>query len=324
MTPRETDGAASGRRPPTRRATTRTEPLIAGNFHARSFRHAWKPFAERSLSHWTTTLVIALALTIYGTFSLLLVNAEAVLNRWESGNLVTVFMQRSVDRNMLMGVGKAIKGRAGVTHLTYVSPKEALIRLKGMMGEEAKLLDELEENPLPYSLEFRVTGHNREQVRALAKEVGTFPGVETVSYDQQWADRLEAVVGLFRYVGNFFSLLLLAAVALIVSNTIKLTIIARRDEMEIMRFLGADDAFIKTPFLYEGALQGLLGASGAVVLTGLLYLGAHGVIGELNRSFGIMLSVEFLSIWQVILLVLVGAALGVAGALLSLARFLEV
>ncbi|MBF0427450.1 MAG: ABC transporter permease [Magnetococcales bacterium] len=329
-----------GNRPPSRRSSQETNSLsntaslpfaqaeghvmATQYFHLRALKCAWRPFADKSLSHWTTTIVIALALTIYGTFSLLLVNANTALNKWEENNLVTVFMQRSVDRDQLVQIGRTIKGYSGVSDLVIIPPKDAITRLKGMMGEEAALLDELEENPLPFSMEFKMVGQDRAQYTAFAKKIGALAGVESVSYDHQWADRLTALVRAIRYIGNILSFLLLAAVALIVSNTIKLTIIARRDEMEIMRFMGADDAFIKTPFVYEGLLQGLLGAAIALLLTGLLYFGARDAIAELGRSLGTMLQLEFLPFSQLGLLVVLGATLGLSGAFISLSRFLDV
>lgn len=306
--------------------TTQTQEYTpsAKYFHLRSLKCAWRPFANKSLSHWTTIIVIALSLTIYGTFTLLLVNANTALDKWEDDNLVTLFMSRTADRNQLISVGKTIKNHANISDLVIISPKEALQRLKTMMGEEAELLDELEENPLPYSMEFKLLGQDRAQVAAIAKKIGALPGVETISYDHQWADRLASLVMAIRYIGNILSFLLLAAVALIVSNTIKLTIIARRDEVEIMRFMGASDLFIKMPFIYEGLLQGLLGAVGALILTGLLYLSVQDVLLELGRTFGILLQLEFLPVSQLGLLVFLGAALGLSGAFISLSRFLDV
>ncbi len=293
-------------------------------FHWRSLKCAWRPFAEKSLSHWTTTMVIALALTIYGTFSLLLVNANTALSKWEENNLITLFMQRSADRNQLIEVGKAIKNHPGVMDLVIISPSKAMERLKNMMGEEAGLLDELDENPLPYSMEFKIAGQTHAQSMELAKKIGTLPAVEAVSYDHQWADRLASLVQTIRYIGNILSFMLLATVALIASNTIKLTIIARRDEIEIMRFMGADDSFIKMPFIYEGLLQGLLGSGGALILTGLLYFGARDAVFKLGQAFGAFLQLEFLPISQLGLLIFLGAALGLSGALISLSRFLDV
>lgn len=297
--------------------------LVSRNFHLRALQRSWRPFSDKSLSHWTTTIVIALALTIYGTFSLVLVNANSALSLWEDENQVTVFMQRGVEREQLLQVGKAIKGHAGVTDLAIIAPKDAVARLKRMMGDEAALLDELEENPLPYSMEFRMSRQDRGRVAALAKEIGAMAGVESISYDQQWAEKVSAVIDAIRYVGNVMSFLLLAAVALIVSNTIKLTIIARRDEVEIMRFLGADDLFIKAPFVYEGLVQGLLGATGALLLTGLLHFGARDVLQALGEAFGVTLYLAFLPWGQLGILILLGAGLGLVGALLSLSRFLD-
>ncbi|MBF0628801.1 MAG: ABC transporter permease [Magnetococcales bacterium] len=299
------------------------DPTVTRNFHARALQRAWRPFADKSLSHWTTTIVIALALTIHGTFALLLVNANSALSQWEDENLVTVFMQRAVEREQLLQVGKAIKGHPGVTDLTIIAPKEAAARLKTMMGDESRLLDELDENPLPYSMEFRLARQDRDRATALAREIGAMPGVESVSYDHQWAQRLAEVIDAIRYLGNVMSFLLLAAVALIVSNTIKLTIIARRDEVEIMRFLGADDAFIRAPFLYEGLLQGMLGAAGALLMTGLLHVGARDVLLKLGQTFGLTLQLSFLPLTQLAVLVLLGALLGLAGAVFSVTRFLE-
>lgn len=312
-------------RKPNKPSATQTEgnPIIAKNFHLRSLKRAWRPFAERSLAHWTTTSIIAITLAIYGAFSLLLVNSNKILNTWDDDNLMTVFMQRSAERNHLILVGKTIKSSAGTSQLTVVSPADALKRLKTMMGNDAGLLAELDENPLPYSIEFKLSGEDPTQAATMAREIGALPGVETVTYDRQWADRLASVISAIRYTGNILSFLLLGAVTLVVSNTIKLTIIARRDEMEIMRFMGADDVFIKTPFIYEGVLQGVIGATGALILTGLLYLSAKEPILNLLHPFGTLFQLEFLPITQLGLLLVIGASLGLSGAFISVSRFLD-
>lgn len=293
------------------------------HFHQRALRQAWRPFADKSLSHWTTTIVMALALTIHGVFVLLMVNANAAMQNWENDNQITVFMQRNADREQILQVGKSIKGQPGVIGLIIVSPKEASGRLKEMMGEEAALLDELDENPLPYSLEFRLARPDRVRASTLAKEISAMPGVESVAYDQQWAQRLSSIIGATRHLGNIISFLLLLAVALIVSNTIKLTIVARREEVEIMRLLGADDAFIQTPFLYEGMLQGVLGAGLSLVLTTLLFFGAQDSFVKLGDSFGLPLQLHFLPVSQLILMVTLGGILGLSGAWLPVYRFLK-
>ena len=331
-------GRAAARR--TGRAATRRvrgvpTPAAEGTtvnrgFHLRALARAWRQFHEGSLSHWTTTTVIALSLTIYGAFALLMANANTALEQWKGDSLITVFMEGSASMNQVAAVRDTIAGQNGVASLRVVSPVEAMGRLKTMLGGEAGLLDNLDENPLPTSIEFRLASgggahdENLAQAEKLAHTLGGWPGVEAVSYDYQWARRLGKVVRMVRYTGLVLSFLLLSAVALIISNTIKLTIIARRDEVEVMRFMGATDAFIKTPFIYEGILQGLLGAVGALILTILLYLGAREATLELGHAFGVLLQLHYLPISQWLVILGLGVALGLAGALLSLSRFLEV
>ncbi len=302
---------------------TEATPAQGGGFHLRALKRAWRQFNEGSLSHWTTTTVIALSLTIYGSFALLLANANSSLERWKGDNLITVFMEAGASVHQLAAVKEMIAGR-NVTGLAIVTPAEAMGRMKSMLGGEAGLLDDLEENPLPTSIEFKLAKGRYMLAEQLAHEIGTWPGVEAVSYDHQWAKRLEEVVRAMRYTGLVLSFMLLTAVALIISNTIKLTIIARRDEVEVMRFMGATDAFIKTPFIYEGVLQGFLGSVGAFLFTFLLYVGARETTVDLGRSFGIHLQLHYLPVSQQLVILALGITLGLVGALISLSRFLEV
>ncbi|MBF0382119.1 MAG: ABC transporter permease [Magnetococcales bacterium] len=297
---------------------------ISKSFQLRSLQRAWNRFHAGSLSHWTTTIIIALSLTIFGAFTLLLSNANTALEQWTGDNLITVFLEENTTIHQMEEIQNRIAQNPGVDQLSVVSPAQAMGRMKNMLGSEAGLLDNLSENPLPYSIEFRLHDKKYEKTANLAFKIGTWLGVEAVSYDQQWAEKLAAVIRTFRFVGSVLTLLLLTAVALIISNTIKLTIIARRDEVEVMRFMGATDSFIKTPFIYEGVLQGLLGAIGALLLTSLLYWGADGATTELGSAFGIFIELHYLQVNQLLLIMALGIFLGLTGALISLSRFLEI
>ena len=265
---------------------------ISKSFQLRSLIRAWNRFHAGSLSHWTTTIIIALSLTIFGAFTLLLSNANTALDNWTGDNLVTVFLEDNASINQMEAIREKISELPGIGQGVVVSPAQAMGRMKNRLGSEAGLLDNLDENPLPYSLEFQLTDKEYEKTADLAYEIGIWSGVEAVSYDQQWAEKLAAVIHSFRFIGTVLTILLLTAVALIISNTIKLTIIARRDEVEVMRFMGATDSFIKTPFVYEGVLQGLFGAIGALIFTILLYWGAEGAAAELGAAFGIFINLK--------------------------------
>ncbi|MBF0622693.1 MAG: ABC transporter permease [Magnetococcales bacterium] len=312
-------------RPPTPKARERiTNPRLA--FHGRAIRRAWRQFHDGSLSHWITTMVIALSLTIYGAVSLVLTNADATLARWQGDNRITVFFKPDATEKQRSEALSAISDELVVDKqdITRVSPDDALVRLKEMLGTEAGLLDELDENPLPHSVNLKLISSDPTMAGNLAKKIAEWSMVEAVSFDHLWAERLAAIIQAFRYGGGAFSFLLLAAVALIVSNTIKLTIIARRDEVEVMRFMGATHMFIKAPFIYEGILQGFLGASGALLLISLLYFGAQQTITDLGTAFGIQLTVQFLPTFQLSIIMGMGIVLGLTGALISLSRFLKV
>ncbi|MBF0371420.1 MAG: ABC transporter permease [Magnetococcales bacterium] len=301
-----------------------SETPAAFKLRGRALKRAWRQFHEGSLSHWITTMVIALSLTIYGVFALILANANTALESWQGENMVTVFFQENLPSEGMIEIQEALSREPMVEGLTLVPPAEALDRLKTMLGTEAGLLEDLGENPLPHSLEFRLVGGHHSAAQALANRLAELNGVEAVSYDRQWADRLSSLIRVFRFTGLCLSFLLLSAVALIISNTIKLTIIARREEVEVMRFMGATDSFIKTPFIYEGIIQGFLGGAGALGLTSLLYIGAKGAALDLGRAFGTQLHLHHLPITQFGIILGLGVLLGLTGAMISVSRFLEV
>lgn len=299
-------------------------PNYGGNFHIRALGRAWSQIKEGSLTHLVTTLIIALSLTIYAIVALVIANANTALTEWRGDNRITVFLQSTASRSQRLAVLKRLSDHPLAGPAAAVTPETALKRLKEMLGTDAGLLDELEENPLPHSLEFTPTRDDPAAASSLAENAARWPGVESVAYDRKWADRLEAIVETAQYGGYVFSALLLTAVALIISNTIKLTIMARRDEVEVMRFMGATDSFIKTPFIYEGMLQGLLGAGASLLLTTLLFLGARSAAADLGAAFGLTLHLHHLPGEQFALIVGLGVLLGLAGALISISRFLKV
>lgn len=295
-----------------------------GGFHRQALRRAWAYFHQGSLSHWVTALIIAVSLTIYGVQALLLSNVETTLTAWQGEHRITVFLKQKADQHVAARLRDWLSQQPGVTAARVTPPREALASLRGMLGSQGRLLDDLPENPLPYAIECQVHGQlPPEQAASLASLSLVRDEVDAVVFDREWMERLAALVEAFRYVALSLSALLLAAVTLIVSNTIKLSIGARRNEIEVMRFVGATDAFIKTPFVYEGLLQGILGAVLALGLVALLQLGGQSALAELGRTFGLRLELGGLPPEQAALILGLGVVLGGLGALISLTRFLE-
>ncbi|MEG3638123.1 permease-like cell division protein FtsX [Magnetococcus sp. PR-3] len=298
-------------------------PKVSGGFHQRAIRQALSQFRSGSMAHWTTIVVIALSLTIYGVFALLITNANMVLEQWRGDNLIAVFLDIHANQNQMDSVYQKLADTPGVIELNAVSPTDALQRMKALLGTEAGLLNGLDENPLPYSLEFKLSTGHEHKIKALAQQATAWEGVDAVTYNRQWVERLDLVVSSVRMGGNVLSFLLLTAVAFIISNTLKLTIVARKDEIEVMRFIGATNGFIKAPFVYEGVFQGVLGAFGALLLMILFHQLAAHAIQNLGNSFGFTLILVPLPWVQSMFILGIGIVLGLIGAMLSTMRFLH-
>jgi cell division transport system permease protein len=207
-----------------------------------------------------------------------------------------------------------------------VSPRAALDRLVRELGPAAESLRGLSEDPLPPSLEVRVPESMRApaSLRALSAELRGTPGVTGVDYGEQAVERLSALARAVRWAGWVAFVVLVGATLIIVSATLQLAIYARREEVEIQKLVGATDRFVQAPFLLEGALQGLAGATLAIA-------GLIAFRQTLSPQLASLLS--FLRLpgaggdvrpWmEALQLALAGAGLGLAGSYLAVHRFLR-
>ncbi|MBF0123813.1 MAG: FtsX-like permease family protein [Magnetococcales bacterium] len=298
---------------------------LSYKFHYRAMRQAWRHLRARVSSYWAVLIVISMALTIHGIFSLLLTNAEAMLVNWQGDNRMIVFVKRDISPQQITHLRDRLARQPQIDAKTIVTvdPDMAMSRLKGMVGSEAALLNDLDGSPLPYTFEFRLTRELSTELNTLAHDMATWPNVDGVTHDRQWAQRLDAILHVFRQAGLVLTVILLSVVGLIIANTIKLTIIARQDEINVMLLMGATRSFIRAPFIYEGVIQGVTGALLAIILTTLLYFGALQEAVRLETAFGLTLPIHFLPLSKLLLLLTMGTLLGLVGALFSLSRFLK-
>jgi len=238
---------------------------------------------------------------------------------------VTVYLEPELGvahvEALRRGLEQRSEGRA-----TYVSPGEAMERLRRELGDLGASLAELPENPLPASLELAVPEARRtpERLAQLARETRALPGVSGVDYGEEAVARLSALAAALRYGGLLgFGIVVLATVV-IVAATLQLAIYSRREEIEIQKLVGATDRFVKAPFLIEGLLQGLLGAVLAVVA---LWAFGKGVGPRLGEAFAFLLSPGMPAWLQprlAVELLACGCALGLGGSFVAVGRFLRV
>ncbi|GIX38568.1 MAG: cell division protein FtsX [Silanimonas sp.] len=235
--------------------------------HRRAFADAWTRLRAAPLASLATLSAVALALLLPLLFGLGLANVLRFAGHLAASGEIAVFLAPGTTADEAEALARRLRERGDVVAVQVRTPEEGLAEFR-QMSDLAGALDLLEANPLPFVLLLSPAGEADSLVAALATE----PGVEGVHHDAAWRARLEAWLGLGRRLVVVLALLLAAGALLVVGNTVRLDLAARRDEIELMQLLGAEDADIRRPMLWFGLLLGLL--SGALALTGALAVGA--------------------------------------------------
>jgi cell division transport system permease protein len=191
------------------------------------------------------------------------------------------------------------------------------------MKHQSSLLDDLEENPLPDAFEIRVQASTQgvPELEVLAKKLQEIQQVEEVEYGQHWIGRFTNILNLFKFASYTMGVLFIIATTLIIANTIRLVLYSRKEEVEIMRLVGATDRFIKMPFYMEGFL---LGAAGGLVGIGTLLAAYEFILAKFQPSLSpALFNVQFISIKHCAAIVFGSMAVGWLGCYLSLKQFLK-
>jgi len=290
--------------------------------HLRHFlRSALAGLRASPLPAALAVLTIATTLVLGGAFGLLVRSMQDVLARVGAEARITAYLAADVDAAAAQALAERARALEGVAAVETVSAARAAERFRAGSPERAALLDALGESPLTGSLEIALAPGRRDAagVARLAQELSTLPGVDEVSDAGDWVEGYGRTIGVMRAVGSGLALVLAAAALVLVASTIRLGLYARRNEIEILTLVGAGRAFVATPFLLEGALEGLAGGLVALaVLFGLWRALLPSVAGGLEPLLG-GASLRFLAPGEMALVVAVGAVLGALGAALSVA-----
>jgi cell division transport system permease protein len=233
------------------------------------------------------------------------------------------YLQPGIDNNGLKGLKQKILALDDVEGLNFIPKQEALNRLKEQMKHQSSLFRNLTQNPLPDSIEIRMTAATEswQKIDTLAAQLEALPQIDEVEYGQRWIGRFIHLFNLFRLAGYAMGALFFMAAIFIVANTIRLVIYSRRDEVEIMRLVGATDNFIKIPFYFQGLIQAALGA---VIGLGMLYLSFFFISANVEQQvLPGLLSLQFIPP-QILGAILLGSMLvGWLGCYISLKQFLK-
>jgi cell division transport system permease protein len=277
--------------------------------------------AQRSASVFNA-LVIGVALSLPAGGYALLSNLSGVAGKISVEPRISIFMRVGAPRGDAQALAARLKTDARIAAVRFVPREEALAELRAT-DELAVLLKELDRNPLPDALVLRAGDPSPASLERLAAELRALPGVEHVQLDAAWARRLAALGGVVRWGLAGLAALLSFGLVAVTFNTIRLQILTQRDEIEVAKLIGATDAYVRRPFLYLGATQGLAGGALALaaVWVGLAILDSQ--VRPLAASYGSQFRLAFLGSGDALVILAFSAILGWLGAWLSVSKHLR-
>ena len=285
------------------------------------FREALLSFRRSALMSMATILSITTILIIVGVFLLISINSSLFLKNLESQLEIVVYLEDNISKAELNNLKSNITSIDGIKEVKFVSKEEAYQRLSKDLGEQKDILSAIEVNPLPASFEIQVK--DPKAIEQIANQIDKFKKVEEVEYGRETAERLLNFTYIFRRAGMLLLALLIFASILIISNIIKITVYARRNEIEIMSLAGATSWFIKWPFIIEGFLQGFISAIFSIIILYNFYFFA---INKMHQAIPFLpLVVDNIDLLPVgIAIVLLGSLVGILGSMFSVGRYLNV
>lgn len=277
-------------------------------------RNRWMSFASIG--------TVTVSLFILGVFLILVTNMTKMASSLESQVQISAYLHDALTDEGRDEVEQMIKDMKSVANVEYVTKETALKILRERLGEQKKILDALgDSNPLPNS--FTVTVKNASDVKKTAVMIADLYGVEEVKYGQDVAANLFDLTHLIRVFGVFLMLLLTCATIFIISNTIRLTVFARRKEIAIMKYVGATDWFIRWPFILEGIGLGFIGGGISAIILRYFYSAVVAKVASTLAFFPMVEQFPFVN-YLTVGIIFAGIFIGILGSTVSLKKFMEV
>jgi len=230
-------------------------------------------FRRRKLTTGVTILIMGSSLLVLAVLTLATLNLGQMLEQARAGIDMRVFVAEGLPDDQLAALQPRLVAIPGVAQVGFISPEAALNEFRATLGDDAQLLDLLDENPLPasYHLGLAPEARNLDAVRAIEQEITAWPEVDEVVFHQDWIDALETWTFRFQLASLLVGLVVFVAAVFVISNTVKLTMASSARVIQIQKLVGATNAFIRTPYLCEGMIQGLL--AGALAMGVLMAAG---------------------------------------------------
>lgn len=292
--------------------------------HLQVFFSSLGQLARAPVATLMTVAVIGITLALPAGLYVVLDNARQASGGWDQGAQVSLFLKPTINDAQAHALLDRLRRQAAVENVQFISREAALNEFKKLSGF-GDALDTLASNPLPNVVVVRPhAAHSQARaLEVLVAELRRDPAVDIAQVDLEWVQRLQLLLVIAQRGVLMLAVLLGLAVLLIIGNTIRLAVLNRREEIEVIKLIGGTDAFIRRPFLYAGFLHGLLGG----VLAWLLIQGSlallSGPIGELSALYGSAYALTGLPAKASLLLLFAGGGLGWLGSRIAVGRHLR-
>ena len=293
--------------------------------HFHSLQDSFRRLAKDPLQTLMTASVITIALSLPASLFLAVDNARQFENSFESFSQITVYVANNVSKKKISSIESQLQEMSEVASVIYISPEQALQEFTQNSGF-GSALKYLESNPLPpvfiiepmddFALEAT-------KVLPLLAKISQIAEVEDTQIDMLWLQRLRSLTQIGQKIVFALGFVLALGVLVIVGNSIRLTIHGRREEIIVVKLVGGTDAYVRRPFLYSGMLMGLIGAMGAalIIVVGFWWLG--GSVAQLSELYNSQFRLHSLGAQGCLVLIAVGASLGLSGSWLAVTRHLK-
>jgi cell division transport system permease protein len=262
-----------------------------------------------------STLIMSVSLLMLALFTLVTLNLRELARSFRNQIEINVFVKDDVPEHKIQDLRQRLTAMDGVASVTYVSKDAALEEFRVQLGPDSDLLAVLEENPLPASmrLSMQETHQQSDKLSLLAGYIREQEEVDEVRYGDLWVSRLEQYIRVFTALDILIGAIVVLSALFVISNTVRLTVMARARTIEIMRLVGATNWFIRMPFVIEGAVQGAIAGTIAMAT---LWVVHHYAVRWMH-------TLTFYDTWHVLGFIALCAVLCIFGAMSSLRRFLR-
>jgi len=287
----------------------------------RHFRESVKSLGRNSWMTIASVSAVTVTLILVGVFALIMMNLNKVATDLENDVEIKVLIDETADEAAEKALVEKVKKLPGVSEMTYSTKEDELTKLVKDFGDDFKLFEQ--SNPLRNVI--YVKAADPQQTAKIAKAIDKYEYTYDVMYGEGKVEKLFNFLNISRNVGIVLILGLLFTAIFLISNTIRITIIARRDEIEIMKLVGATNSFVRIPFLLEGMWLGILGSIIPLAVVTTLYHNVYKIIAPRLQGELIQLLDFSPLVYQVSgLLLLIGVLIGVWGSFMSVRKFLKI